>query len=141
MDGLDEDEASNSEGAARLEVNIISISMNDPAKLTEPSQPTSSHSLLDSLYEFEELQENMDILPANIITATRARYTAKTVPDYSKTYKQMGSDLICDICGEGDMEGPDVWEHWTDMHDIDSEEDNISARVKNWNKALKKHED
>ena len=95
LDNLDDEEANNIEGAARLEVNIISISMNDPAKLTEPSQPTSSHSLLDSLYEFEELQENMDILPANIITATRARYTAKTVPDYSKTYKQIGSDLIC----------------------------------------------
>ena len=83
----------------------------------------------------------MDDLPANIITATRGRYTAKTIPDISKTFKQTRPDLVCDICGEDEMSGFDIIDHWVDAHDINIHEKEISARVKDWNKALEKYED
>ena len=101
LDNLEDEEASHTEEAAKIGINMVSISMNDamnPTELMDLPHPSPSSSLLDSLYEFKELQENMDILPTSIITVKRARYTAKTIPDTNKTHD--GSDSVCDICGE-----------------------------------------
>ena len=93
----------------------------DPTEPEVHSKPSTSHSLLDSLYEFEELQENMDIPPAsiitNIITTKRPRFTAKTVPDYNIMSLDR-SDLVCAICGEGDFEPLDLMEHWTEIQNL-----------------------
>merc|ERR1712237_311348 len=35
----------------------------------------------------------------------------------------------------------DIIDHWVDEHDINIHENNMSAKVKDWNKALEKHED
>ena len=101
---------------------------------------SSSNSLVDSLCRFEELKEDMDTLPANIITHTRARYTAKTLPDVSSILEQPGSDIACDICGEDGMAAFEIIDHWADDHDINVHEKNISAKVKDWNRALEEYE-
>ena len=119
--------------AGKLKTQTVSL---------QPFQaPPSSNSFMDSLYRFEAQQEDLDDLPANIITATRGRYTAKTIPDISKTFEHKRADLVCDICGEDEMSGFDIIDHWVDEHDVNIHERDVSARVKDWNKALEKYED
>ena len=80
----------------------------------------SPNSLVDSLYRFGEEKEDMDTLPANMITATRARYTVGTIPDVKKTLERTGSDIVCDICGDDEMSAFDIIDHWAEDHDINA---------------------
>ena len=38
------------------------------------------------------------------------------------------------------MSAFDIIDHWADVHDINVHEKNISARVKDWNRALEEYE-
>ena len=74
----DLDEKANFREVGKLETATVSL---------QPFQASSSsNSLLDSLLIFNAEKANMDTLPATTITATRARYTASTVPDVSETF-------------------------------------------------------
>ena len=95
--------------------------------------------LIDSLLPLRDDYDQVT-LPANIITATRPRFTVETIPDIKNVFESACAPIrTCAIYGENEFEAYDMVDHWCEEHGVDSIElqgTEISEQVRRWNKAL-----
>ena len=128
--------------------------MNKISTATVAIQPIQTSSgptpMMDGLLNFKEMKEDTDsndrfTLPANMVIATRPRFTAVTIPDVNGMPEDVNMpDKKCVIFDEEEMSYLDLVNHWCYDHGVDSidlEGMDIAVKIKIWNKALKEYED